>query len=73
MKYLVLLIDGMADLPIEKLDGKTPLEAAQTPCMDELASKSELGIVHVTPDGCKGGSEIGNMSIMGYDPRKFLT
>lgn len=73
MKYLVLLIDGMADMPISQLNGKTPLEVAHKPCMDMLAKKSELGILHVTPDGCKGGSEIGNMCIMGYDPRTYLT
>lgn len=73
MKYLVLLIDGMADKPIPELEGKTPLEAAYKPCTDSLAKKSELGILHVTPDGCKGGSEIGNLCVMGYDPRVYLT
>ena len=66
-KELVVLIDGMADFPLAELDGKTPLEAAKKPCMDGLAEKSTLGMLHVTPDGCKGGSEVGNLSILGYD------
>lgn len=72
-KELVVLIDGMADFPLAELDGKTPLEAAKKLCMDGLAEKSTLGMLHVTPDGCKGGSEVGNLSILGYDPRRYLT
>lgn len=73
MKYLTVLLDGMADHPLEELGGKTPLEAAEKPVMDALAPMSELGILHVTPPGCKGGSEVGNLSILGYDPRVCLT
>ena len=73
MKYLVLLLDGMADRTIKELGDKTPLEAAYKPCMDELAKSSLIGMVHVTPDGCKGGSDVGNLSIMGYDPRECLS
>ena len=57
MKYLIILGDGMADRPIESLNGKTPLEYADTPMMDELASKGEIGMVHTIPDGMKPGSD----------------
>ena len=73
MKYSVILTDGAADYPVPELDGKTPFEVAKKPCIDALAKKSELGMLHVTPDGCKGGSEIGNLCVMGYDPRVYLT
>lgn len=73
MKYLVILGDGMADLPIEELDGKTPLEYANTPKMDELAQKGEIGMVHTIPDGMKPGSDTANLSVLGYDPRKFYS
>lgn len=53
MKYLVILGDGMADRPIESLGGRTPLEYAKTPKMDELAAKGEIGMVHTIPDGMK--------------------
>jgi 2,3-bisphosphoglycerate-independent phosphoglycerate mutase len=56
MKYLVILGDGMADRPIESLGGRTPLEYAKTPKMDELAAKGEIGMVHTIPDGMKPGS-----------------
>ena len=55
MKYLVILGDGMADRPIESLGGRTPLEYAKTPKMDELAAKGEIGMVHTIPDGMKPG------------------
>lgn len=73
MKYLVILGDGMADLPIESLGGKTPLEYAATPKMDELASKGEIGMVQTIPDGMKPGSDTANLSVLGYDPRKFYS
>ena len=73
MKYLVILGDGMADRPIESLGGKTPLEFAQTPKMDELAAKGEIGMVHTIPDGMKPGSDTANLSVLGYDPRKFYS
>ena len=73
MRYLVLLIDGAADEPCEKLCGKTPLTVAVKPTMDMLAGKGVMGMVRVTPEGCKGGSDVGNLTVMGYDPRKYLT
>ena len=73
MKYLIILGDGMADRPIESLNGKTPLEYANTPMMDELASKGEIGMVHTIPDGMKPGSDTANLSVLGYDPRQFYS
>ncbi len=73
MKYLVILGDGMADLPIESLGEKTPLEYAKTPMMDELAMKGEIGMVHTIPDGMKPGSDTANLSVLGYDPRKYYS
>ena len=70
MKYVIVLADGMADLPIEQLDGKTPLEYAQTPCMDELASCGSMGIVRTVPATMKPGSDVANLAVMGYDPLK---
>ena len=68
MKYIVILGDGMSDEPIEALGGRTPLEAASTPVMDELAGKGELGMVQNVPAGMSPGSEVANLSVMGYDP-----
>lgn len=73
MKYLVILGDGMADRPIDSLGGKTPLAYANTPKMDELATKGEIGMVHTIPDGMKPGSDTANLSVLGYDPRKFYS
>lgn len=73
MKYLVILGDGMADRPIDSLGGKTPLAYADTPEMDELASKGEIGMVHTIPDGMKPGSDTANLSVLGYNPRKFYS
>ena len=73
MKYVVVLGDGMADEPIEALGGKTPLEYAQTPTMDALASKGELGMVQNVPAGMSPGSEIANLSVMGYNPLTDFT
>ena len=73
MKYLVILGDGMADRPIDVLGGKTPLEYANTPMMDELAAKGEVGMVHTIPDGMKPGSDTANLSVLGYDPKKFYS
>lgn len=73
MKYLVILGDGMADRPIESLGNKTPLEYAKTPMMDQLAAKGEIGMVHTIPDGMKPGSDTANLSVLGYDPRKYYS
>lgn len=73
MKYIVVLGDGMADEPIEALSGKTPLEYAATPAMDALSKKSEVGMVHTIPDGMKPGSDTANLSVLGYDPKKYYS
>lgn len=73
MKYIVVLGDGMADEPIESLEGKTPLETAVTPMMDELAKVSEMGMVHTIPEGMSPGSDTANLAVMGYDPKIYYT
>lgn len=73
MKYLVMLCDGMADYPIEALGGKTPLEAAETPCMDKLAKTAKVGLVKTVADGMKPGSDVANLSVLGYDPKIYYT
>lgn len=73
MKYVVILGDGMADWPLEELGGGTPLSCAKTPVMDELAAMSELGTVSTIPEGMAPGSDTANLSVMGYDPRKYYT
>lgn len=69
MKYLVVLCDGMADLPIESLGGKTPMQAANKPFMDALAQKSEIGLCKTVADGLKPGSDVANLSVLGYDAK----
>jgi len=73
MKYIVVLIDGMADEAIEKLNNKTPLEYANIPNINALAKSSELGMVHTVPEGMPPGSDVANLSIMGYAPDVYHT
>jgi 2,3-bisphosphoglycerate-independent phosphoglycerate mutase len=73
MKYLVIVGDGMADYPVEILEGKTPLMLAKTPHMDWMAKHGEVGLVRTIPDGFNPGSEIANLSIFGYDPFRYYT
>lgn len=68
MKYIVILGDGMADEPLEQLGGKTPLEYAATPTMDELAGKGEMGLAKTVPDSMKPGSDVANLAVLGYNP-----
>jgi len=68
MKYIVLLGDGMADYPLDELEGKTPLEAARTANMDFMAKEGTLGLVDTIPEGFKPGSDVANLSVLGYDP-----
>ena len=70
MKYIVVLGDGMADEPLERLGGRTPLECAATPTMDALASKGELGLAKTVPASMKPGSDVANLAVLGYDPEK---
>ncbi len=73
MKYVIILGDGMADEPIQVLGGKTPLEYAKTPSMDRLAKMSRIGMVHTIPEGMQPGSDTANLSVLGYDPKKYYT
>ena len=72
-KYVVVLGDGMADEPIAALDGKTPLEYADTPALDALSKVSEIGMVHTIPEGMKPGSDTANLSVLGYDPKIYYS
>lgn len=73
MKYIIIIGDGMADWPIKDLGGKTPLQAAATPNMDELASRGRVGSIRTIPEGMHPGSDVANLSILGYDPREFYS
>ena len=73
MKYIVVLGDGMADEPIEELGGRTPLEYADTPTMDKMSKQAEVGLVHTIPEGMSPGSDTANLSVLGYDPKRYYT
>ena len=73
MKYVVVLYDGMADYPVPALDGKTPMMCANKPLFDSLAKKGEVGLVKTVDDTLKPGSDVANMSVMGFDPLKYYT
>ena len=71
-KYVVLVGDGMGDYPLEELNGRTPLEVADTPNMDKIAA-CRIGLVKTIPKGMAPGSDVANLSLLGYDPRKYHT
>ncbi len=73
MKYLVVLYDGMADYPVPALNGKTPMECAKKPILDNLARHGEIGLVKTVAEGLKPGSDIANMSVLGYNPKECYT
>jgi 2,3-bisphosphoglycerate-independent phosphoglycerate mutase len=73
MKYAVLIGDGMADYPIDKLGGRTILQAARTPAMDSIAARGKTGLAKTVPDGFPPGSDVANMSILGYDPAAYYS
>ncbi|MDD3890649.1 MAG: cofactor-independent phosphoglycerate mutase [Syntrophomonadaceae bacterium] len=73
MKYLLILADGMADYLIPELGNKTPLQVANTPNMDKLAKSALIGTVKTIPEGYPPGSDVANLSVMGYDPRTYYT
>ena len=73
MKYLILVGDGMGDYPLDALEGKTPLEAANIPMIDDLCSKGEFFLNHTVPEGYPPGSDVANMSLMGYNPASYYT
>lgn len=73
MKYIVLLGDGMADHPIESLGGRTPLQAAFRPNMNLVAIQGRTGLARTVPEGLPPGSDVANLSVMGYDPCKYYS
>lgn len=73
MKYLFLIADGMGDWPLTELGDKTPLEAARTPRMDALAARARMGVCHTVPGGMAPGSDVANMSLLGFDPAAHHT
>lgn len=73
MKYLILVGDGMGDYPVAELAGQTPLEAAATPTIDDLCRKGAFFLTHTVPDGFPPGSDVANMSLMGFDPSLYYT
>lgn len=73
MKYVVVLSDGMAGRPLAELDGRTTMEAACTPMMDELSKDSEIGMTSMVPNGMAPGSDTANLAVMGYDPKIYYT
>src|SRR3954447_22130195 len=72
-KYVVCVPDGAADEPLEELGGRTPLEAARLPTFAALARRAEVGRAATIPEGFPPGSDVGNMSILGYDPARYHT
>ncbi|HZJ82862.1 MAG TPA: cofactor-independent phosphoglycerate mutase [Clostridia bacterium] len=73
MKYIVILGDGMADIPVPELDNKTPLQYANKPNIDRLARKGAIGLVKTVPEGMPPGSDVANLSTMGFNPRLYYT
>lgn len=71
MKYIVVLGDGMADRPIKELGGRTPLEAAKKPGMDSIASRGRMGLLRTLKEDMPLGSDIANLTVLGYDPKKY--
>lgn len=73
MKYIVIIPDGAADDPRPEVEGKTALEAANTPCLDQIALEGRLGLAATVPEGMAPGSDVANLSLLGYDAKKSLT
>ena len=73
MKYIVVLGDGMADYEVKEFDGATILDVAEKPNMDYMAKNGEIGLIKTVPDGLKPGSDVANLSVMGYDTKKYYT
>ncbi|MCI2430113.1 phosphoglycerate mutase, partial [Candidatus Acetothermia bacterium] len=73
MKYVILVGDGMGDYTYDELGGQTVLEYAQTPYLDRLALKSAVGLVETIPEGFSPGSDVGNLTLLGYDPKRYYT
>lgn len=73
MKYIIVLGDGMADEPMQELDGKTVLAYANTPNMDKISKKAKIGLAKTIPEGMKPGSDTANLAVLGYDPKQYYT
>ena len=73
MKLVVLLGDGMADLPLAALQGKTPLQAANKPNMDLLAKQGRSGLAQTVPEGFPPGSDVANLCVLGYSPARHYS
>ena len=73
MKYIIVLGDGMADEPIEQLNGKTPLEVSKKPAIDALAKAGEVGLAQMVPNGMSPGSDTANLSVLGYNPKIYYS
>lgn len=73
MKYVVVIADGMADYPLDELNGKTPLEELNKPFIDQLAKNALCGVVKTVPENMSPGSDVANLSIFGYDPKRFFS
>ena len=73
MKFVVILGDGMADLPLAALQGKTPLQWANKPHMDRIARLGRNGLALTVPEGFPPGSDVANLSVAGYEPQKYYT
>ncbi len=73
MKYCIIVPDGMADYPIDKLGGRTAVEAARTPFLDFLAQNGQLGLVRTIPGGFPAGSDVANLTLLGYSPREYYS
>ncbi|MHC4574359.1 MAG: alkaline phosphatase family protein [Planctomycetota bacterium] len=72
-KYAIIVPDGAADEPIEQFGNKTALEAAQTPNMDKISSQGRQGMARTIPEGMEPGSDVAQMSLLGYDPRRYYS
>lgn len=72
-KYAIIIPDGAADNPLDQFDGKTPLEAANTPNMDRISAEGRQGLVRTVPEGMEPGSDVAQMSLLGYDPRRYYS
>jgi len=73
VKYCIVVPDGLADYPIDKLSGRTPVEAARTPFLDFLAQNGQLGLVKTIPNGFPAGSDVANLTLLGYSPREYYS
>jgi len=72
-KYVIIIPDGAADEPLEEFDDKTPLEAALTPNIDKISTLGRQGLIQTVPDKMEPGSDVAQMSLLGYDPRRYYT